>query len=162
MLPIDGDHGLTHWARVFENGLWLCETTGGCTDVVSLFAVFHDSRRINECTDPDHGLRGAEFAAELCGELFELSDHKFELLFTACEGHTRERTHPNITVQTCWDSDRLDLGRVGITPHPRKLCTDAAKSKDMLRWADGRGSFRYVPSLIADTWGIDVPATRIW
>jgi uncharacterized protein len=36
---------------------------------------------------------------------------------------------------TCWDSDRLDLGRVGIKPHPTRLCTDAAKDLEMIRLA---------------------------
>ncbi len=49
-LPIHGDHGVSHWARVLENGLKLAEATGANVSVVSLFAVFHDSRRINECT----------------------------------------------------------------------------------------------------------------
>ena len=50
------------------------------------------------------------------------------LLYRACHGHTHERNHPDVTIQTCWDSDRLDLGRVGITPHPSRLCTEVAKT----------------------------------
>ena len=161
VLPIQGDHGVAHWARVLENGRRLCEKTGASVAVVSLFAVFHDSRRINECTDADHGLRGADFAAEVRGQLFDISDHDFNLLYRACEGHTHERTHPDITIQTCWDSDRLDLGRVGITPHPSKLCTDAA-SKEMIQWADGRASFRVVPEFVLEDWGIEIPKQRIW
>jgi uncharacterized protein len=161
-LPIHGDHGVAHWARVLENGLKLAEATGANVEVVSLFAVFHDSRRINECTDHDHGLRGADFAAELRGSVFDLDDHEFNLLYRACEGHTHERTHPDITIQTCWDSDRLDLGRVGITPHPSKLCTDVAKTKEMIQWADGRASFRVVPKFVLDDWGIELPKERIW
>jgi uncharacterized protein len=157
VLPILGDHGISHWGRVLENGLRLTEFTKANVAVVALFAVFHDSRRINECTDPDHGLRGADFAAELRGQLFDLSDHEFNLLYRACEGHTHERTHPDITIQTCWDSDRLDLGRVGITPHPSRLCTDVAKTKEIIQWADGRASFRVVPNLVTEDWGIEVP-----
>ena len=147
---------------MLENGLKLAEATGANVEVVSLFAVFHDSRRINECTDADHCLRGADFAAELRGQLFEISDHEFNLLYRACEGHTHERTHPDITIQTCWDSDRLDLGRVGITPHPGKLCADAAKTNVMIQLADGRASFRVVPALVLDDWGIELPKERIW
>jgi len=33
----------------------------------------------------------------------------------------------DITVQTCWDADRLDLGRVGKTPRVEKLCTEEAR-----------------------------------
>ena len=32
-----------------------------------------------------------------------------------------------IKVQTCWDADRLDLGRVGIYPDAQFLCTNTAK-----------------------------------
>ncbi|MCA9059549.1 MAG: hypothetical protein KDA85_13675, partial [Planctomycetaceae bacterium] len=87
-LPLNGDHGVAHWARVLENGLRLAESTGASVEVVSLFAVLHDSRRVNEVTDPQHGPRAAEFAAELRGSVFDLSDHAFRLLCRACEGHT--------------------------------------------------------------------------
>ncbi len=84
-LPLFGIHGITHWARVMENGLRLAEETGVDVEVVQFFAVFHDSRRFNEVTDPDHGRRGADFAVELRGECFELSDDNFAHLYTACE-----------------------------------------------------------------------------
>jgi len=64
-LPLGGDHGVAHWARVLENGLRLAEETGANVEVVSLFAVLHDSRRINEVTDPEHGPRAAEFAGRV-------------------------------------------------------------------------------------------------
>ena len=31
------------------------------------------------------------------------------------------------TAQTCWDAERLDLGRVGKTPRVEKLCTEEAR-----------------------------------
>lgn len=155
-LPLNGDHGVGHWARVMENGLRMAEMTGANVEVVKLFAIFHDSRRLNEVTDPGHGPRAAEFAAELRGTEFELPDKEFSLLHRACAGHTHERTHPDITIQTCWDSDRLDLGRVGVTPHPNRLCTAVAKMPEVLKWADGRASFRFVPELVKAEWGIDL------
>jgi uncharacterized protein len=155
-LPWGGDHGVAHWARVLENGLRLAEETGADVEVVRLFAVLHDSRRLNEMTDPDHGPRAAEFAATLRGRLFELPDHEFRLLHRACAGHTHERTHPDVTVQTCWDADRLDLGRVGIVPDPRRLCTPAARRPEILKWADGRASLGVVPGLVREAWGIDL------
>ena len=124
--------------------------------VVRLFAVLHDSRRVNEATDPDHGPRAAEFALSLRGRLFELPDHEFRLLHRACAGHTHERTHPDVTIQTCWDADRLDLGRVGIMPHPSRLCTEAARRPEMIRWADGRASLGVVPEFVKEEWGIDL------
>ena len=161
-LPVYGDHGVTHWARVLENGLRLSALTDANVAVVTLFAIFHDSRRINECTDPDHGLRGAEFAGEVRNRLFELSNHDFKLLYRACQGHTHERTHPDVTIQTCWDADRLDLGRVGVTPHPSRLCTDAAKDREMIQWADGRATFRLVPSFVSTDWGLEPPESTLW
>ena len=161
-LPLGGDHGVAHWARVLENGLRLAEETGAKVKVVQLFAVLHDSRRINEVTDPEHGPRAAEFATELRGSVFELDDHEFRLLCRACEGHTHERNHPDVTIQTCWDSDRLDLGRVGITPHHSRLCTEAAKRPETIKWADGRASFGVIPKLVLDEWGVDLEQERTW
>ena len=155
-LPWNGDHGVAHWARVLENGLRLAEETGANVEVVSLFAVLHDSRRVSEATDPDHGPRAAEFARSLRGHLFDLPDPEFRLLRRACAGHTHERTHPDVTIRTCWDADRLDLGRVGIMPHPSRLCTEAARRPEMIRWADGRASLGAVPEFIREEWGIDL------
>jgi uncharacterized protein len=159
-LPWGGYHGVAHWARVLENGLRLAEETGANADVVRLFAVLHDSRRINEGFDPKHGPRAAEFARTLRGRFYELPDHEFLLLHRACAGHTHELTHPDVTIQTCWDADRLDLGRVGITPHPNRLCTAASKHPDMLRWADNRATLGVVPELVWTAWGIDLEAYR--
>jgi uncharacterized protein len=159
-LPWDGDHGVAHWARVFENGNRLAGETGAVIVVVQLFAVLHDSRRVNEATDPDHGPRAAEFARTLWGQLFDLPDSEFRLLHRACAGHTHERTHPDVTVRTCWDADRLDLGRVGITPHPSYLCTEEAKRPEMIKWADGRASFGEVPEFVRERWGIDLGGYR--
>jgi uncharacterized protein len=156
----DSDHGVAHWARVLENGLRLAGETGAHIEVVQLFAVFHDSRRVNEFTDPDHGPRGARFARKLRGRLFELPDAEFELLYRACAGHTHERTHPDITIQTCWDADRLDLGRVGITPHPSYLGTEAARNREMIRWADGRATLGFIPEFVEQEWGIDLALDR--
>ena len=67
VLPWDGDHGIAHWARVLENGLRLAEETGANIEVVQLFAILHDSQRVNEGGDPDHGPRAAAFALDLRG-----------------------------------------------------------------------------------------------
>jgi len=159
-LPWQGDHGIAHWARVLENGLRLAENSGADMEVVSLFAVLHDSRRFNEGYDPEHGPRAARFAKKLRGRVFDLNDDAFQLLFAACEGHTHERTHANITVQACHDSDRLDLGRVGIMPDPEYLCTEFAKMPETIKWADGRASFGVIPSLVQEDWEIDLTSGK--
>jgi uncharacterized protein len=126
-LPVRGDHGVVHWARVLENGLRLGEAVGADLEVVRLFALFHDSRRVSEFRDEGHGLRGGDFARTLRGSLVHLDDARFELLHEACRRHTDGGTTGEATLLACWDADRLDLGRVGIRPRPELLCTDAAR-----------------------------------
>ncbi len=155
-LPLEGDHGIAHWARVLENGRRLAAETGAIIEVVELFAVLHDSRRLNEDTDPEHGPRAAASARTMQGRLFDLSEADFHLLHRACAGHTHERTHPDITIQTCWDADRLDLGRVGMTPDPRHLCTDAARKPETIRWADRRATLGIIAELVEREWGVDL------
>lgn len=134
-LHLDGIHGRAHWTRVRANGLRLAEQTGASPQVIELFAILHDSKRLNDGRDPKHGARAAQFAEGLRGSLLNLADEAFELLRFACEFHTNGLTEADITVQTCWDADRLDLGRVGISPDPHRLCTDAAKEASMIDWA---------------------------
>ena len=40
-----------------------------------------------------------------------------------------------ITVATCWDADRLDLGRVDIVPDPRYLHTVPGRDPATIKWA---------------------------
>jgi hypothetical protein len=94
----DGIHGVSHWARVMENGLRLAKATGASVEIVRLFAVFHDAMRITDGHDPEHGRRGADFARSLRGELFDLVDDDFNRLYKACAGHTHEPTHPDVTI----------------------------------------------------------------
>lgn len=134
-LEWSGIHGASHWARVRENGLRLAELTGARPRVVELFAFLHDSRRMNDGHDPEHGARAALFAQSLAGSAFELAAPDLELLVVACRGHSDGLSQGDITVLTCWDADRLDLGRVGIRPHPDRLCTEAARDPVILEWA---------------------------
>ena len=110
------DHGPAHWKRVEQNGRWLASQTGADPLVTRLFAWFHDSKRENECHDPDHGSRGAAYAASLRGTLFDLDEPAFDSLIHACIWHTDGHHSADPTIGTCWDSDRLDLGRVGMIP----------------------------------------------
>lgn len=151
-LPWDGIHGVGHWARVLENGLRLAEVTGADVEVIQLFAVLHDSKRQNESSDLGHGVRGTEFASQLHGTIFDVTDAQFALLAQACADHTNGLTEADITIQTCWDADRLDLGRVGMQPEPTKLCTDAAKLPEFIKWADGRAAFAVVPEFVRREW----------
>ena len=128
--------------------------TGAKPQVVELFALFHDSRRINEGIDEDHGRRGSELARELRGTFYELDDEDFGLLVQACDLHTEGLLEGDRTLLTCWDADRLDLGRVGILPRPEKLCTAGARDPDFLKWAIERSQKRFVPALVSEEWGV--------
>jgi uncharacterized protein len=150
-LPASGEHGVTHWARVLENGLAIATSNGADTEVIALFALFHDSRRVNEYEDEAHGARGAQFARSLRGRLVHLDDARFELLFEACALHSDGAIDAHPTVQTCWDADRLDLGRVGTKPHPQRLCTDGARA--LLEWAHERAVSWHQPTDVLSAWG---------
>lgn len=156
-LDLEGIHGVAHWARVMENGLRLASETGADVEVVRLFALLHDSRRMNDGSDPDHGPRAAEFARTLRGDAFELASSQFKKLYEACEGHTGGRTHPDVTVRTCWDSDRLDLGRIGIRPRPRLLCTEVARRNETILWSHARAEANHVPEFVRKEWGLVTP-----
>lgn len=126
--------------RVRFNGLRLARAVGADPQVVELFAFLHDSQRRNEYDDPDHGPRAARFAEKLRSDgWFTLGDAAFDLLCTALDGHTRGSTHADVTVQVCWDADRLDLGRVGIYPDPRYLGTALARDPAFIARAWRRG-----------------------
>jgi uncharacterized protein len=123
--PYESDiHGIEHWHQVEYNGMMLAPRTGADIDIVRLFAIFHDSKRFDDGHDPEHGERGAEFAKE-CREakLFEIDDARFEKLYHACKFHTHERSNDDPTISTCYDADRLDLGRVGFPLDPEKMAT---------------------------------------
>lgn len=123
-----GVHGAPHWARVHRNGRALAQETGARLQVVELFAFLHDARRQSEGPDPGHGQRAAAWVPSLNGAFFDLSTADLDLLVRACAGHSDGRLTADLTVQVCWDADRLDLGRVGIQPDPDRLCTDAARA----------------------------------
>ena len=116
-------HGPSHWRRVERNALLLATRTQANVAIVRLFAIFHDSARVHDGWDDGHGARGAEYAKSLRGVVYDLTDDEFELLHYACVWHTNGMQHDDPTIATCWDADRLDLGRVGIMPDPNRMCT---------------------------------------
>lgn len=98
----------------------LAAHTPGCdAELVLLFALFHDSRRFNEFSDPEHGLRGGELARSM----LELEHDRIELLADTCTRHDKGFVSDDPTVGVCWDADRLNLWRVGIKPKPSLLST---------------------------------------
>ena len=118
------DHGIDHFDRVFEHGLKLAACEGGNKNVIKCFAYLHDACRMNEVYDPDHGLRAADYAETLRHSVLSyLTDKEFDQLITACKFHTNTLKTDDITVNCCFDADRLDLIRLNIKLDPNKFAT---------------------------------------
>jgi uncharacterized protein len=133
-----GIHGSPHWSRVHYNGKLLVEREADKNprpDVISLFAFLHDHMRETDGPNSTHGTDAARNAINLRNIYFTIDDEGFDLLCRAMIGHSDGMTEEDITVQICWDADRLDLGRVGITPDPQYLCTRAAKDPKIIALA---------------------------
>jgi uncharacterized protein len=139
-LPVNGVHGVNHWGRVLDNGRRLSVFTGADRAVTDAFAILHDSQRLVENRDPEHGPRAADFALRIRGDV-PLSDSQFALLLLACRMHTRGvPADADITILTCLDADRLDIPRVGIDIRVELLFTAAARDEVILRWAADRAA----------------------
>lgn len=139
-----GIHGAAHWARVRANGLLLAERCGADRAVVEVFAFVHDACREHDGGDHWHGARSSDWVRQLGPRELNLASEQIELLAAACEGHSHGGLEAEVTVQVCWDADRLDLARVGIRPRPERLCTPAARDAAVIEWAVAR-SLRWRP-----------------
>ena len=64
----------------------------------------------------------------------------------------RYHFHENITVQACWDADRLDLGRLGKTPIPDYLGTEFAREPEIIAWASNRACQGIIPEFVIGEW----------
>lgn len=119
-------HGINHWKTVERNALYLSQFNKADKEVLSYFAYFHDCMRENEYRDKGHGPRAAVFAMKH-RDLIPLNDIQFKQLTDACKGHTYGTRPECITINTCWDADRLDLLRVGVMPDANRLHNEEAK-----------------------------------
>ena len=120
-------HGISHWDRVARNADAL-STSDVDSLVVKAFAYIHDVERINEGDDWQHGPRAALFVDEIRSSVLSfLNDLEIEQLKEACRLHTLRHKTEDTTVNACFDADRLDLGRVGITPNPDKMATETGR-----------------------------------
>ena len=82
-------HGLDHWDRVLENGLWLGKDSEAELKVIEYFAYLHDCCRENEGYDPRHGPRGLLIYAKQHRDVYlTWMITNLVLLTRACAGHT--------------------------------------------------------------------------
>jgi len=133
-LDIKGDHGISHWRKVYEISNYLAKETRADIAVVSFFAYLHDAKREDDVYDLQHGHKAGDFIKELHSKhLLPLSEGQLERLGMACKFHADSGIKSNdITIQTCWDADRLDLWRVGVVPDKKFLNTDFAKQDEII------------------------------
>ena len=93
-------------------------------DVIMAFAYLHDTERKDNAVDIEHGKRASLLINKIREtELSALGDEQIEKLKRACELHTTEHRTGDLTIDTCFDADRMDLLRVGITPSPERMAT---------------------------------------
>lgn len=140
----NGAHGIEHWLRVLVNGRLIAQHSGADLMVVEHFSLLHDVKRHDEYTDLHHGNRAADFAESLAGDWIHLNQFQLDQLIEACRYHSMGRLTRDATVQTCWDADRLDLGRVGAKPNPTYLGTKIARDPEFIKQAVLRSKSRFV------------------
>ena len=104
--------------------------------MIELFSFLHDSQRLDDRRDRGHGARASEYARALNGTFFDLNPSEISLLCKAITHHSAGKIETNVTIQSCWDADRLDLGRVGIKPSAEYLSNEAAQYiEDAYDWS---------------------------
>lgn len=136
----EGVHGFSHWARVIDNGMFLSEENGANKNVLIAFGLFHDVKRENDRDDPDHGFRGGQLLKKYKDRV-NLTEEEIEKVIEACSGHTDEMHHEDLDIGTCWDSDRLDLYRVGIYPEPEYLNNEYAMQEEVIEMRSERAEW---------------------
>jgi uncharacterized protein len=142
--------------RVLANGRALAAMTPDAdVEVVGLFALLHDSRRVNEHTDPQHGERAADFVRQLADQgLLPVEGPRITVLAAACARHELGGVTDHPTIGCCWDADRLELSRLHRRPKARLLSTRAALDPGLQAAAWERGVGQVVDPTLAREWGL--------
>lgn len=123
-------HGLPHWLRVERNGILLSMQNGRFREdvnikVVRYFAYLHDKCRLNDWSDLEHGIRAADMIPTIRETILkDFTNEEVTLLEKACRYHTTKQRTRILTIDICFDADRLDLDRVGIVPNPQLMATE--------------------------------------
>jgi len=121
-------HGLDHSIEVAGAGVRLLEAGSDADPAVLLaFSVLHDSRRMREGLDPEHGQRAAILADQLVGDGLELNEIRMQLLRDALRDHDLRETSDDATIGACWDADRLTLTRRGVEIDREAISTEEGR-----------------------------------
>ncbi len=128
-------HGPSHWRAVGAVAAELAGAAhgpgapagGGRPDpeLLLLFALLHDAMREDDGRDLDHGPRAALLLERLrADDAIRIDDERAAVLAEALHDHTNGTLSADPTIGTCWDADRLLIGRVGFVPDAR-FCSTA-------------------------------------
>lgn len=133
-IGIDSIHGYSHWKSVEKAGCYIADKNGADKKVISCFSFLHDIGRTVESEEPGHGEKSAEIIKDVFdAESLDLNSSQYEKLLEAVSDHDKQKAESeDITVQTCWDADRLDLPRVHVIPDKDLLYTEVGKSQETL------------------------------
>jgi len=132
LLPMqhETDHGFDHWERVHTNARQLAELEGYEGDkyvfeAVELFALLHDSQRVNEHTDDKHGLRAAEVMMRFLKNdlLHYYSMNAIFAAMRACALHTD--INPHVVHGRHGVKNHFPLHKENIDDHIMMICLDA-------------------------------------
>ncbi len=130
---MDSFHGINHWQRVYEYAILLAKHYKIDSKLFEYFALLHDSRRLDEAEDCNHGKRAGLFIKNLIREnLIDLCKADQNRLIYACVNHTKVKNSSSkyfqdLAVQICMDADKLDIQRVGIIRDEEYFSTSYAK-----------------------------------
>ncbi len=135
-LDYNSIHGFNHSRNVKKIGNYLASKTGADKEVINCFSYLHDIGRQTEAEEPGHGEKSATLVNKYFNkEELKLSAEQYDKLIKAISNHDSSNGQSDdITTQTCWDADRLDLWRLNIIPDPDLLFTDIAKEDTTLDW----------------------------
>lgn len=134
-------HGPSHWRAVGAVASELAgafrrdSAEGGRAaipdpELLLLFALLHDAMREDDGRDLDHGPRAAILLDRLRDDgTLTLTDARAAVLAQALHDHTNGTLSADPTIGTCWDADRLLIGRVGIVPDPRFCSTPEGRRR---------------------------------
>jgi hypothetical protein len=130
-------HGEAHWLAVAATGLALLEAEPLADPLVVLsFGLLHDTMRVNDGYDPEHGRRAAGLARGLHERgLLPLASFQLAELEDALARHADGQLSELPTTGVCWDADRLHLPRVGTAPRRDLLSTPLSDLPDAIRRA---------------------------
>jgi uncharacterized protein len=133
-------HGVDHWravgataaslADVFDMSAQDDDASLPDRELLLLFALLHDSKRVDDGHDLEHGPRAAVLFDDLRDEgLLRLDDPRAAVVREAIRDHTNGGVSDDPTIGVCWDADRLLIHRVGFTPKARFCSTAEARRR---------------------------------